>query len=338
MLFFEKKNDRLLTAIIIIVSVAGILYFGYRAIWDNQKKNRENPFAYDIKSFKKSEKSLVHYAEIGQIKINSVKICGLTIGPEDNLYVSGGDSVFILNKAGSVISSFKTSGTARCLAVEKNRDIYLGMTGHIEVYDSEGVKKAQWEFLGEKAFITSITMVGQSVFAADAGHRIVRKFSKSGRELAGIGKKDEAKDIPGFVIPSPYFDVAADPDGFLWVVNPGRHSLENYTMDGNFRTSWGESSMKPEGFCGCCNPVHIAILADGSFVTAEKGILRIKVYSRLGKLVSIVAGPDQFGEGMVGMDLAVDSAGRIYVVDPSGKMIRIFSKPTSVGKDGKKRS
>ena len=58
----------------------------------------------------------------------------------------------------------------------------------------------------------------------------------------------------------------------------------------------------------------------------------MKVYNRLGQLVSVVAGPAQFAEGTVGLDLAVDSKNRIYVLDPKKKIIRIFEKkPNSDG-------
>lgn len=322
----KKRNDRLLSAIIIIVSVFGILYFGSRTISDNEGKNRENPFEYDISSFKKNEKELSHYSEEQQIKINLPKVSGISIGPEGRIYVSGDNRVLILNQAGTRQSSIKTAGTARCLAVDENRDCYLGMTDHIEVYDSNGVKKVHGESLGEKSIITSIAISKESIFAADAGNRIVWRFDKSGQRKKRIGEKNEAKDVPGFVIPSPYFDVAIDPDGFLWAVNTGRHSLENYTQAGDFRSSWGKYSLETGGFCGCCNPTHIAIMADGSFVTTEKGIVRVKIYNRIGELISVVAGPGQFAEGTFGLDLTVDSSGRIYVLDPVKKAVRIFKK------------
>ena len=323
------KNNRLLTGIIIIISVAGILYFGIRAISENSKKEVENPFEYNIENFKKSEKKLIHYTEVQQINLNLESLYAIAVGPEDKIYVSGDNSVLILNKDGSTHSSIKTAGTAYCLSVDENQDLYLGMKDHVEVYDKEGNKKAQWESLGESAIITSTAISKESVVIADAGNRIVWKLSKSGDKQAKIGEKNKAKDIPGFVIPSPYFDVALDPDGFLWVVNPGRHSLENYTKEGNIRTSWGKYSMKVEGFCGCCNPTHIAILDDGSFVTSEKGIARVKIYNRLGNFVSIVAAPDQFKEGTVGLDLAKDSSQRVYVLDPMKKAVRIFEKEVS---------
>jgi hypothetical protein len=322
-----KGQSNYITIIIIIVSVIGILYFGIRAISENSKKEVENPFEYNIESFKKSEKNLIHYTELQQIDLKLESLYAIAVGPEDKIYVSGVDSIVILNKDGSPHSSIKTSWPAFCLAVDENGDLYAGMREHIEVYDKKGIKKAHWESLGENAIITSIAISKENVFIADAGNRIVRKFSKSGERQARIGDKNQAKDIPGFVIPSSYFDVALDPDGFLWVVNPGRHSLENYTKEGNLRTSWGEYAMKVEDFCGCCNPTHIVILDDGSFVTSEKGIARVKIYNRLGKFVSMVAAPDQFKEGTVGLDLAKDSSQRIYVLDPMKKAVRIFVLP-----------
>jgi hypothetical protein len=322
----NQNNNKTLLIIILIVSLAGILYFGYRAVEENSRTSVENPFEYDLEAFKKSSGDLLHYSEVGRIELPLENIYALAVGPDDRIYVSGVDSVLIFNNDRSFHSSIKTPGPVFCLSLDDSGDLYMGMREHVEVYDKNGVPKARWESLGERAIITSIAVSRQDVFIADAGNRIVWKYDKSGRKLARIGERDESKDIPGFVIPSPYFDIAIDPDGFLWVVNPGRHSLENYTVDGNYRTSWGEHSIKQEGFCGCCNPTHIVILEDGTFITAEKGIVRIKEYNRLGELVSIVAGPDQFSEGTAGLDLAKDSKGKIYILDPVRKVVRIFQK------------
>ena len=321
----EKKN-RILTAAVIVVSVAGILYFGYRAIQENSKRNQVNPFEYSIDEFKKIDPSLIHYSEIGRIRVELENIYGISVGPEDQIYVSGDESVLIFTSEGVLQSTLSMAEPVNCLAVDNNRDVYLGMENHVEVYDRNGKKKASWEPLGQEAIFTSIAVSEDFVFVADAGNEIVWKFDKLGKRLLKIGEKDEAKDIPGFIIPSPYFDVAVDPDGFLWAANTGRHSLENYTLDGGFRTSWGEFSMEVEGFCGCCNPSHFFFLEDGSFVTAEKGIARVKVYNRIGELVSVVAPPDKFMEKTVGLDLAVDSSQRILVLDPFQKWVRIFKK------------
>lgn len=326
MLSFKVKKKGSLTIAVIVISVVGILYFGYMAIRANSLRNQENPFEYDIESYKKSGVDIVHYIEVERIRIELQTVRGVSVGPDDRIYVSGDDSILIFNRDGTPHPAISLVGSAYCLSVDRNHDLYLGMGDHVEIYDRRGRRKSSWESLGVEAIITSIVVSKNSVFVADAGNHIVWKFDKSGFLLKRIGKKNEARDIPGLIIPSAFFDVAVDPDGFLWVANTGRHSLENYTQDGDFRTSWGEFSMEIQGFCGCCNPSHFVIMEDGSFVTSEKGIARVKVYNRIGDLVSVVAPPDQFIEGTVGLDLAVDSSQRIYVLDPQQKLVRIFDK------------
>ena len=55
-----------------------------------------------------------------------------------------------------------------------------------------------------------------------------------------------------------------------------------------------------------------------------QSIARVKAHNQLGETVSVVAGPDKFVEGTAGLDLAVDSAQRIVVLDPVQKLVRIF--------------
>jgi hypothetical protein len=325
----KSAKDRLLTGIVIAVSAAGILYFGIRAVTErSREKGGGNPFAYDIESFRQSGSDLVRFSEVREIKLPLAMVHALAVGPEDVLYVSGDESILVFDSGGRHRSTIAVSGKAWCLAVDDNGDLYAGMHDHVEVFGRDGTRKAAWASLGEEAILTSISLGGDSVFVADAGRRIVWRFDKTGGQPRRIGDRDDAGDIPGFVIPSPYFDVAVDPDGFLWAANTGRHSLENYTREGKLRSSWGEFSMEIEGFCGCCNPSHFAILEDGSFVTSEKGIPRVKIYDRLGRLSSVVAGPDRFDIGTVGLDLALDSDQRILVLDPARRKVRTFVKDT----------
>ncbi|MCP4724998.1 MAG: hypothetical protein GY863_08185 [bacterium] len=321
-----RKNDRLLTRAIIVISVIGITYFGYQAISYNLKRNQENPFEYNIENFKENDPELLHYSEIRRIPLDMQKVHGIAVGAGDELFVTGDSSVLIIDKDGKLKSRITLTETAYCIALEENGDLFLGIDDHIEIYDREGNIRSHWEPPDEDAIITSIAVSKEYVFVADAGNQIIWRYDRDGNILSKIGERDEEKDIPGFIIPSPFFDLSIDSDGFLWAANTGRHSLENYTFDGNFRTSWGEYSMGIEGFCGCCNPTHFIITEEGKFITSEKGIARIKVYNRSGELESVVAGPDQFIEGTEGLDLGIDSEGRIIVLDPSQKAVRIFGK------------
>jgi hypothetical protein len=205
------------------------------------------------------------------------------------------------------------------------------------VVDAEGATKSVWDDLGERSYITSIAVDEDEAYVADAGQRVVFRFDRSGQLLGRIGEADAARDILGFVVPSPYFDVAFDDEGSLWVVNPGRLGLENYRSNGDLVTSWYRSSMAVEGFCGCYNPLHIAFRKDGSLVTGEKGLARVKIYGVGGTFAGLVAGPDSFPDANVVsrdertpiQDLAVDARDRVLVLDPYDKAVRIFEERES---------
>jgi hypothetical protein len=125
----------------------------------------------------------------------------------------------------------------------------------------------------------------------------------------------------------------------LRVNNPGRHRVEVFTTNGELELSWGKPSLTIEGFCGCCNPIGLALLPDGRWVTCEKGLPRVKVYGADQALESVVAGPDSFRENaravqvsdqsertLGGVDAAADSAGRIYVLDLVAGNIRVMQR------------
>ena len=125
-------------------------------------------------------------------------------------------------------------------------------------------------------------------------------------------------------MPSHYFDVAAGHDGLVYVVNPRLLHVEGYTINGEHETTWGKGSPAVADFFGCCNPAHLAVLPDGNFVTAEKGIPRVKIYNRRGELQSVVVGPPQLTD--VPAAVAGDHRGRVLVLDARAAKVRVFEK------------
>ena len=295
--------------------------------WDmffGKPENNVNPYAYEMKTIRASDTLFTKYTEVQQIKSGLARIHGLATDISDRIYVAGEKGVEIYDRNGNRETAFPVDGSARCIQVDRNGLIYLGMQEHLEIFNKEGRRLKQWAGCGDEAIITSVAITLNDVFIADAGNKIVYRYDHSGNLRNKIGEKDPRKNTPGFIVPSPWFDVGIGHDGLLWVVNPGRHSLEKYTSDGDLIFSWGKATMAMEGFCGCCNPSHFSILSDGSFVTSEKGIERIKVYSPNGDFIGVVATPDSFNEGTKGLDLAVDSKDRILVLDPERNQVRVF--------------
>lgn len=315
----------------LIISVALVLILAVLAFmtWDfffNNKESSENVYEYDLKSFEKSEGKKVNYSEVNQIAPEIDKLRAVTVDAEDNIYVTGKDRLIIYNKSGELISSVKTNADALCMTISEDKKVFLGARDHIEIFDTEGNLLSKWKALNSKVVITSIALSEENVFVADAGNKIVYRYDLNGKLINKIGEKDSINGILGFIIPSPYFDLAIGREGELWAVNSGRHFIESYTEDGKIVSSWGKTSMDDEGFSGCCNPSHIAVLSDGAFVTSEKGLVRIKIHEPSGEFREFAALPEQFEKGTKGLDLAVDSENRIIVADPQKGLVRIFEK------------
>jgi len=322
-----KTRIAFISALIILLAI--ILYMTIDLFFP-KPRNEVNPFEYGMEDLKKSDSALTTYQEVGQFQPGLSEIYGITVDNRNQIYVSGKEGVEVFDSTGIIQNKFSTEEGALTITSDQKNLIYLGMQDHIEIRDSLGKLLKRWKNPGEGSILTSIAVTDFFVFVADAGRKVVYRYDLTGRLLNRIGEKDPQNNIPGFVIPSPYFDLAVDNDGFLWVVNPGRHELEKYNFEGKILSKWGVASNTIDGFCGCCNPSHFAFLHDDSFVTSEKGIERVKIYSPQGDFKCVVATPASFEEGTKGLDLAVDSHDRILVLDPVKKMIRVFRhKPGS---------
>lgn len=251
----------------------------------------------------------------------------LSTDSDGRLHVAVQDAVLVFDDLGTQLGSFHLPAPATALAVGPEGERFLGMGDQVMRMAPDGGLDA-WAFLGESALITSLTVGQGSVWAADAGNRVVWRFDLEGRMQGSFGHAGPGED-GGFVVPSPYFDLALGPDGALWVANPGQQRVQRHALDGALLDSWGQSSPAIEGFSGCCNPSHLAVLPDGSLVTSEKSIPRVKVLDSQGQLRGVVMDPSELAQGAVGLDLAVDAEGRIAVLQPSERAVRVFTMRSS---------
>ncbi len=235
------------------------------------------------------------------------------------VYVGGSNEVAVLSADGKMLRRFPVLGEVTGLAVDEEGNVLAGLVDRVGVYDKTGRMEAEWRIPGTNAILTSLAVDEGVVYVADAGQHCVWRFDLQGKVLGVIRRAGVE-----FNIPSPYFDVAIGTGEGVWVVDPGRHEVVNYSPDGAVRMLWGRAGSGDAAFCGCCNPIHIVLLADGSFLTAEKGITRVKKISSSGELVGIVAGKESFVAGARITDLAVDGSSRVLVLDAAMKTIRVF--------------
>jgi hypothetical protein len=323
-----------LATLVAAISVIRLDSFGSRGNSVGRK------FIDDITELARIDPNLILYEESSvRIGTGFAQSQAIAVDSDGRIYVAGDNAVRVFTPKGDPISRISLSQTALCVEPDDDGTIYLGTRDHVEVFDANGQRIATWEGLGDNAFLTAIAASGDNVFVADAGNRIVLRYDRSGKIVNKIGEKDSDRNVPGFMVPSPYFDLAVSKDGLLRVVNPGRLRIEAYTFEGDFEFSWGKSSVAVEGFCGCCNPADLALLPDGAFVTSEKGLARVKVYDSQGMFVGVVAGPEQLLEGAApyiaelpeqhrvgGFDVAVDPNGRVLILDRINNAVRFYTK------------
>ena len=280
-------------------------------------------FTYSVDDYRQVDPSLIRYTEVDPIIPTLGKLSALALAPSGQLVVGGENGIKIFPMIGkkqqAPTQSVPRVGNPSCLAVDDEGTVFAGMLDHVEVF-AKGENPSVWPSPSPKAYLTSVAVDDNFVFVADAGSRCIWRYPKEGGEPLKIeGER-------AFNIPSPFFDLDIGTDGSLWVVNPGYHAFENMRQDGTLISSWERSSFRIDGFSGCCNPANFSLMPDGSFLTAEKGLPRVKIHNLDGSLRCVVAAPDQFDDGVTGLDVAVDDAGRIYVLDPARNQVRIFEE------------
>ena len=297
-------------------------------------------FVYNVTDLPQIDPNLILYEENARlIQTGFDQAHCVAVDGKGLIYVGGDRAIRRFDSAGTQVSDIALEQAPRCLALAENGRIYVGLRDHVEVFNDQLERIAVWEGRGDEAVLTSIALSDSDVFVADAGQRVVLRYDQAGALHTVIGVKDEDRNVPGFIVPSPYFDIAVTGDGLLRVVNPGRQRIEAYTFGGDFEFAWGRASTAVAGFCGCCNPVNVALLSDGSFVTCEKGLVRVKIYDSDGAFEGVVAGPDQLIKGKIpkvcetpaqcqsgGFDVAVDAQDRVYVLDTLKNSVRIFER------------
>ena len=332
----DSSSKKTIAAILIGVGVAVAVATAVTAIVLNDPTGQKGSglgsrFQLDLTGLRKIDPALISHAQAAIFETGFKQSTGIAVGPAGRIHVAGDQAIRVFDERGKLLREIGLSGRPRCLAVDADGSIYVGLGNRVEVLDADGTRRAAWEVHGEGTVITCIALGGNDVFVADYGARQVLRYSRTGTLLNRIVPK--GKD-GAFNIPSPYFDVALTAEGLLRVANTGYHRIETYTGTGEFRSAWGKCSEKVGGFIGCCNPAHIATFPDGRVLTSEKRLPTIKIYSPDGRLESVVASPQMLTPRPEkcanffrdeGLDVAIDPAGRVLVLDPAG-LVRIFAR------------
>jgi sugar lactone lactonase YvrE len=283
-----------------------------------------------IEQLAKVDPALVVGKETARLAPGLKEIRGIAVGPDDRVYAAGDKALVVMKADGAPVARVELPKTPNAVAAGPDGVAYVGFMDHVAAVDPASGKITPWESIGPKGWITSVAVSGSDVLVGDFAEKRVHRFDTSGKKKGVVAPNGGAGR---YEIPGPHFDAVFDPlvPGGIWVGHTGRRRMERYGPDGKAAESWGKSSPLIDGFCGCCNPSHFAMRKDGSFVTAEKGLNRVKLYSRSGDLLGVVAAAKDFEKDVSGeLDVAVDSQDRILVVDAAknaAPTVRVYGVP-----------
>jgi len=317
------KNRIWIYLLVLLLTFLLIILFNRLAKPDFENP-AQNPYDLSLDSLAQIPPELYLPLDYSYIDLPLPQAKALATDSAGNLLVAGQQSILVLTCEGKELLRFNTPQTATALAVDHQQRIYCALENHLVLYSMQGDLLKTFPELHPGAYITSIAYSPGRIYLAEAVKGDVYEFTGDGEFVKSYGKGRD-KTAPDFLnIPSLYFDLAIGPDNSLWVTNTGKHKLVNFHADGSLRSYWGVTSAAPEGFCGCCNPTHIVLMEDGSFITAEKGIVRIKKYNYGGGFIGVLAGPERFGPKAVGLDLAKGTEEQIYVLEAENNKIHCF--------------
>ena len=268
------------------------------------------------------------YARVRTFDSGLEELGGIAISSRDEVHVAGKAGIRVLDLDGRLLRKWSTPSPARCVAVDEDGAVFVGEEATVRKYDPAGKEARAWgekgKGRGQLLLITSIAVRGGSVFVADFGNRCIHRFDTTGDFIDDLCQRDMDEGYPGLVCPSPFLDCAVSPRGRLFVTNPGMQRVEKFSASGKLLGHWGLPGTEPEQFWGCCNPSNLTVARDGRVVTAEKVWPRVKVYTSSGRMLALM-GPEHFTPKAKGLDVALDSQERIYVIDPGDGRVRVFA-------------
>lgn len=304
----NKKVAAFFSVLILLVFIAYIIFDSAKP--EGFLKNKESTVVKDTLSdaWKVST----------EFKVKEGSLKAVSVSSDGKIYLGGDSFVSCYDKGLNLLWNLKTPYPITSLS-NYGDSVFASTMELILVISSGGKIKGEWGPFEDKGIITSVASNSSYVAFADAGNRIIFILDKTGDVKRMIGQNDGQ-----FIVPSPYFDVALSPENTLFVANTGHRRVETRTIEGDLKSYFGEPGMAPEAFCGCCNPAHFAVFNDG-FVTAEKGINRIKIMSKSGEFVEYVSSKNKFISS-VPLDLASIDGKTIYAANPADSKLYIFTR------------
>lgn len=302
-------NKKLTALFSLVIILAFIGYIIFDATKDSGKKVAEVTSGDTVYT---DSWSLFREIQIPGGELSSVS------ASDNGIIFLGGDSYLkSLNPDLTELWNLNTESKITSISVSGDT-VFASTTETVLLVSTAGKLLTEWGPYEGNSIITSVSAGKTHLAIADAGNKRVFILKKNGEMQSMIGQSDDQ-----FVIPSSYFDVDLS-DENLFAANTGHRRVETWTTDGKKLSQFGEPGTAPGAFCGCCNPAHFAVIPQG-FVTAEKGINRIKILDRNGNFVEFVSSNNEFIPS-IPLDVASSDGITIYAANSANNKLYLFKR------------
>jgi DNA-binding beta-propeller fold protein YncE len=162
-----------------------------------------------------------------------------------------------------------------------------------------------------------------NVVVVDDGKNKLQKFTPTGQLIKSWEPKGSRyRGIKAAA------DVVVDNEGYIYVTDVKDHHVFKFERNGNFVKTWGKEGTEREELL---RPTGIAANSKNEIFVVDSGNMRVKVYSSLGVLQSILEKPENMG---LPVDVAVGPDDSVWVIDkirvykysPDGKFLSVWGK------------
>jgi hypothetical protein len=246
---------------------------------------------------------------------------GIAIDTRGRILAVGDLKIAIFTADGQLVQSWDTAQPGYSVTVAADGTICVGEEARVELAAADGSPLDTWHDPARLGRITTVAVTDDAVLLGDATNRCIHRYDRRGKFLNDIGKDNKMR---GFMLPNGHMDFAVGSGGTIHLAHSGKHRVERYAQTGELLGQWGRfDGVDPAGFAGCCNPTNLALTAEGNIVVTEKAPPRVKLYDTEGKLRAVF-GEKDFNPSCKNMDVAVDPAGRIHVVDTAALQVVVY--------------
>jgi len=208
---------------------------------------------------------------------------GIAVGPNGHIYVadSAQNVVSQFNANWELVRTWDAGASAlgpfknpQGVATDAAGNVYIADTGNaaIRKFTADGTVLGSWgnsgDGPGQLMNPIDIVIVGERVYVTDRGLHQVVVFDLNGTHITswgGLGDGSGQFNTPR--------GIAADADGYIYVVDSGNARVQKFTPDGEWLATFGGGGAMP-----LSRPQGIAVTADGKVYVVDQDNDRVVVY------------------------------------------------------------